>query len=393
MDREKRNSAPIYRFVDVVAGQVIDPVNRLRFLKYAAPHPAPAPAPSRNWVRFVRIACVPGFLLAVLLTTVLTRAGAPAKAAAQPDPVGPPAVVQPPVHASSDVWKVEDTGGIETYSNGLRIDNRFSVANHPRSYLVFPIGDSERRKPVPATRPAGIVFHTTESCQAPLEERENRRLQQLEHSLIEFVAHKRAYNFLIDRFGRVYRIVAESDAANHAGYSVWADETSVYLNLNESFLGVSFEADTQPGQVESSVSAAQIRAAEMLTEMLRRRYAIPAANCVTHAQVSVNPANMRVGYHTDWASSFPYEQLGLPNNYARASAAIALFGFECDSHFLHSAGSPQYAGIEAAEGIVRTNARRSGLTLSTYRKLLQQRYKARLAEGRHGLSIQEEGAE
>jgi len=26
--------------------------------------------------------------------------------------------------------------------------------------------------------------------------------------------------------------------------------------------------------------------------------------CVTHAQVSVNPANMLIGYHTDWAEIF-----------------------------------------------------------------------------------------
>ena len=31
------------------------------------------------------------------------------------------------------------------------------------------------------------------------------------------------YNFLIDRFGRVYRVVQESDAANHAGNSIWAE--------------------------------------------------------------------------------------------------------------------------------------------------------------------------
>jgi len=42
----------------------------------------------------------------------------------------------------------------------------------------------------------------------------------------------------------------------------------------------------------------------MLTDMLRKRYGIPAGNCVTHAQVSVNPSNLLIGYHIDWASSF-----------------------------------------------------------------------------------------
>ena len=88
---------------------------------------------------------------------------------------------------------------------------------------------------------------------------------------------------------------------NHAGYSVWADEKWAYVNLNESFLGVSFEARTVPGQKEADISPARVRAAAMLTEVLRSRYGIPTANCVTQAQVSVNPSHLRVGYHTDWA--------------------------------------------------------------------------------------------
>ena len=156
--------------------------------------------------------------------------------------------------------------------------------------------------------------------------------------MIDFVRRRHAYHFLIDRFGRVYRIVRESDAAEHAGYSVWSDDTWLYLNLNESFLGISFETKTEPGQEQPTVSPAQIHAAAMLTEMLRGRYGISAGNCVTHAQVSVNPKNMRVGFHTDWASSFPFAQLGLPDNYARPLPALTAFGFEYDAAFAQSAG-------------------------------------------------------
>ena len=85
---------------------------------------------------------------------------------------------------------------------------------------------------------------------------------------------------MIDRFGRVYRIVRESDAAEHAGYSVWSDDAWLYLNLNESFLGISFETKTEPGQEQPTVSPAQIHAAAVLTEMLRGRYGISAGNCV-----------------------------------------------------------------------------------------------------------------
>jgi hypothetical protein len=324
-------------------------------------------------------------VLAIAAAAMLLRPRAPVKAqAAPPPPISVP-VIRVVTAASPDVWKVEEAADSETYSNGLRIDKRFVVGNHPRSYRVFPAGSPGKGDGVPANRPAGIVFHTTESRQVPFEQRENRVLQRIGESLVQFVARKRAYNFLIDRFGRVYRIVAESDAANHAGYSIWADDTGVYINLNESFLGVSFEAGTQPGQMQSSVTAAQIGSAAMLTEMLRARYAIPAGNCVTHAQVSVNPANMRVGYHSDWASSFPFEQLGLPNNYARSSPAIAQFGFEYDATFAHWAGTQLYAGVEAATRQFHEGAHRSRMSAEAYRKVLQARYRERLAAARHGI--------
>jgi hypothetical protein len=57
-------------------------------------------------------------------------------------------------------------------------------------------------------------------------------------------------------------------------------------------------------------------------------YRTPAANCVTHAQLSVNPDNMRVGYRTNWASSFPFARLSLPDNYTRPLPAIVTLGFE-----------------------------------------------------------------
>jgi hypothetical protein len=118
----------------------------------------------------------------------------------------------------TEVWLVEHSGSLETYSNGFLIDNRFAVSSHPRSYKAFPVGGWPG---VARTRPAGIVFHTTESLQAPFEADQNRTLKRIGESLLEYVRSKRAYRFLIDRFGRVYRIVGEGDAANHAGHSVW----------------------------------------------------------------------------------------------------------------------------------------------------------------------------
>jgi N-acetyl-anhydromuramyl-L-alanine amidase AmpD len=190
-------------------------------------------------------------------------------------------------------------------------------------------------------------------------------LKRVSESLVEYVQRRRAYNFLIDRFGRVYRIVRETDAANHAGHSIWADDSWIYLNLNDSFLGVSFEAETSKAE---KVNPAQVRAGAMLTEMLRSRYRINAANCVTHAQVSVNPSNFQIGYHTDWASSFPFERLGLADNYALPLPALALFGFGYDAAFVQRVG-PRLA--EAARESVVSDPRGSRRRYSKLAKALR----------------------
>ena len=118
--------------------------------------------------------------------------------------------------------------------------------------------------------------------------------------------------------------------------------------------------------------------------MLRGRYGISAGNCVTHAQVSVNPKNMRVGFHTDWASSFPFAQLGLPDNYARPLPALTAFGFEYDAAFAQSAGARLYAGVELAEQELARDSAASGVTVGELRKMLRKRYRARLAEAMGG---------
>jgi hypothetical protein len=277
---------------------------------------------------------------------------------------------------------VEKAAGLETYSNGLRIDGRPAVTDRPRSYVAFPANGSGERKAVRRTVPAGIVFHTTESAQAPFEARENGVLKKIAESLLDYVRRKRAYHFLIDRFGRVFRVVQEGDSANHAGYSVWADDRWLYVNLNESFLAVAFEAVTGPGQVEAALNPAQVRSAAELTDMLRARYGIPAGNCVTHAQVSVNPSNMLVGYHTDWASSFPFEKLGLPDNYACPLPAIFEFGFRYDPAFMRSAGVRMRAGIDLAGRELQRRAAESGLPVTAYRKKLQAVYRGMAVEVR-----------
>ncbi len=131
----------------------------------------------------------------------------------------------------------------------------------------------------------------------------------------------------------------------------------------------------------------------MLTEMLRFVYKIPADHCVTHAQVSVNPSNMLVGYHTDWASGFPFAQLGLPDNYARPLPAIWAYGFESGPEFSQWAGSRLGTGLEAGEAELFAAAEGSGRSLRNYRKLLQNQYRTRLAEVRRANSAETDDSE
>jgi N-acetylmuramoyl-L-alanine amidase len=302
----------------------------------------------------------------------------------------PAGMAFPRAGSAQEIWLVDKSAAFEIYSNGLRIDNKFSTANHPRSYLAFASASSGATLSERRTEPAGIVYHTTESLQEPFEAAQNRKLKKVGESLLDYVKGKKAYNFVIDRFGRVFRVVRETDAAEHAGYSVWADEKWLYVNLNESFLAVSLETGTQPGQVEAAVTAAQIRAAAMLTEMLRGRYRIAAGNCVTHAQVSVSPSRMLAGYHMDWASSFPFEEIGLPNNYALPLPSIAAFGFRYDANYARVAGVRLSEGARLGERELETRALAAGMSVPAYRKARQKQYRELLAATR-GAVVSHEG--
>ncbi|HEY1339142.1 MAG TPA: peptidoglycan recognition family protein [Bryobacteraceae bacterium] len=369
MGVHESKNAPARLPVEWIARRIGDPVVRLRFLKRAAPaleFSDRAASPRRR----------PVFSLVFALLAVAGSLALVLRSSATVPPPPPVVRIAPPLAGSTvqsnEIWQVEADPESEVYSNGLRLDRRFLISTHARRYVAFPAdgGGGLRR-----SDPAGIVFHTTESRIVPFEARENSALKKIGSSLLSYVRQKRAYHFLIDRFGRVYRVVAETDAANHAGYSVWADDRWRYINLNESFLGVSFETDTRKGQTEAEITPAQEHAAAMLTEMLRTRYRIPAENCLTHGQVSVNPSNMRAGYHTDWSSGFPFERLGLPDNYTRPLPALWAFGFEADPSYLESGGERIRAGVEGAEAMIQQKAADAGMSVSAYRKSLQKAYR------------------
>lgn len=352
-----------------VATTIADPVERLRFLRARAASRARRRRFARRW-----------FLLPALVS--ITAATLVPKAA----PSRPTAVVAAPMpilriadtRNVPNVWMVEKTADSETWSNGLRIDNHFLVTTHPRSYLAFPADGSA---PVHRIAPVGIVFHTTESSQAPFEESENQMLKKIGESLLEYVRRREAYNFVVDRFGRVFRVVPEEHAANHAGYSAWANANAFYINLNDSFLGVSFEAASPGG-----LAPAQVSSARVLIEMLRYRFDIPASNCITHAQVSVNPSNMLAGLHVDWAAGFPFEAVGVTDNYRVPSPLVWGLGFDYDAHFRGKAGEPLRGAIDDAEALVAAKAASAGVSRAAYKERLRRRYREMLSATGPGIS-------
>ena len=353
--------------IELRAKRIADPVARLRYLQKHLRPLRPARRRRSNW---------PPILFLLLLASLLVPIYKPSKTEARENFVALPRVPTAASGVFSDVWLVEHNKDFEVYSNGLRIDDRYAVSNEPRkSYPVYPRSAIDPAQPESRTGPAGIVYHTTESDQANFEEEETPALKRIGKGVLAYVQRHHCYHFLIDRFGQVYRVVKETDVADHAGMSVWSDNRVVYVNLNSSFFGIAFETQTQPGQELPSANPAQIHSARVLTEMLRGKYRIPESNCVTHAQVSVNPGNMLVGYHTDWAGNFPFLEVGLSDNYTAPPASIYMFGFDYDPVFVHHTGVRIWEGLALAEDEMRTQAAARGLAVTKYRSILRKKYK------------------
>ncbi len=357
------------------ARQIEDPIMRLRFLRICAASEPDSVAP-RAWTQ---LKSIPAVCFVVMIAGLL----APGYQASNREGTNEkllPHFRSASAETFSRVWLVDKTKDFETYSNGLRIDDRYAVANDARVfYPVYRRKAVDPDQPEWRSEPAGIVYHTTESDQADFDPGQNGNLKRIGHEVLNFVRDKRCYHFVIDRFGQVHRVVEESDVAFHAGNSIWADDEGIYVNLNSSFLGIAFETQTQHQDDLPSANAAQIHAATVLTEMLRSKYHIPAGNCVTHAQVSVNPANMLIGYHTDWAGNFPFLELGLKDNYTIPPASIYEFGFDYDPVFVHATGVRLWEGLALADDQMRTQAMASGLTVARYRSLLRHKYKEIIA--------------
>ena len=287
--------------------------------------------------------------------------------------------------APLEVWLVETTPEGELYSNGLRILDEYVQHSGPRSFAVFSAGaDGLPASPQRRDQPAGIVFHTTVSDFAPPLERENNQLIRYRGAkLLSYIAREHLYNFVIDRFGRVYRTVPETEYCYHAGYSLWAEGGELYFNLNHSFLAIAFE--TRPEALEpnappqDAVTPAQVASARLLTQMLREKFGIVEGNCVTHEMISINPDKMLIGYHTDWKGRFPFTAVGLPDNYQRTLPSITDWGLRYDSQFAEELDGRLWPGLRASVKQFESEAGARELPVDRYRRQQQQKYKDVLA--------------
>ncbi|HEY3121158.1 MAG TPA: peptidoglycan recognition family protein [Vicinamibacteria bacterium] len=326
------------------------------------------------FARNAAVACA-GLAVAAGLAAVGRQSAVPTAAA--------PRVIQvaraaPPVPAASPtravvpaaIWLVEKGPNFELYSNGLRIETAFATPGDERRYQVFD--DKGVIGPVVAGRPAGIVFHTSESDIWPLTASFNENLRDSSQRLLRYVRRNHLYNYMIDRFGRVYRVVEESAKANHAGNSVWSRPGEIYVGLNASFLGICFETRWDGGKA-LPITRAQLLSGQNLSDYLRQRWDIAPEMCVTHGLASINPARHLIGHHLDWARGFPFEAFGLPDQYARPAPSVAVFGFDYDDDFLKVLGEP-WAGVRAAERALAAEATRRGTTVEELRHERQQLY-------------------
>jgi len=380
----------VVRLVEWRAEWFSDPARRLQYLQREMtrqPQPKPTPRQKKPLSNATKLAIGFVFTLAFIATALLrpetkrllgrtlAAISLPALRTTKPRTNSTPILHRTAATEPARVWLVESTADSDLYSNGLRIQKQYLTGTQPRAYVTFPRDRIEPSAGQWRFQPAGVVFHTTESHMAPFEEDHTQTLRRDGEGMLEYVRRNRSYHFVIDRFGQVFRIVRESDYANHAGHSIWADEKTVYINLNQSFLGIAFEAQSRHEDEGLPVNPAQVHAGRILTEMLRAIYGIPEQNCVAHAQVSVNPANLRAGFHVDWAANLPFHDLGLSDNYRQPLPSVLIFGFGVDNVLAGAGGESLRQALQAAEDQLRDQAAAQNMPLNRYRETLQKKYR------------------
>jgi hypothetical protein len=282
-----------------------------------------------------------------------------------------------PGYDPEKVWLVRKEASHELYSNGARILTEFETDNHSRNYYLYSKEDPLQESNLPVQHDiVGIVYHTTESELVDFKSDNSTDLLRHSQGLTGYVRKERKYNYLIDRFGQLHRIVRDEQAANHAGHSIWSDDQYAYVSLNESFLGVAFETKGE------SLTEAQIVAGRQLTAILRSKYNIPDVNCTTHGLVSFSPTNMVIGYHHDWAHNFPFEAMGISDKYPVPPAHVSLYGCGWEEEIVAKMGGRLWAGVVGAETAFVQRAAQSQMKPDELRKRMKERYSEQLEQTR-----------
>ena len=286
-----------------------------------------------------------------------------------------------PGYKPEQVWQVEATGEFERYSNGARILRRYETENRLRGYHLIPRGGETvtgtiRREVV------GIVYHTSESDIVPFVSENNQSITYRSRGLLEYVRRNKSYNYLIDRYGEIYRIVRDDHTAFHAGHSIWGDDRYSYVGLNESFIGICFESTSTAGTLEETLTEAQIVSGRALTNVLRSRFNIDDVNCTTHGLVSINPDKMVVAYHYDWVRNFPFEAMGLSDKYKVPPPNMLDYGCLYDEETLEKLKNTLWSGAIKAEDEFRQRVERSRMSSELLRLKLRDRYLAQLNRAR-----------
>ena len=145
--------------------------------------------------------------------------------------------------------------------------------------------------------------------------------------------------------------------------------------------------------ISDTVTPAQVHSLRTLVTMLRLKYDIAEANCITHAQVSVNPDNFRIGAHTDWASNFPFGEVGLPDNYLKPSPPMLEFGFQYDDTYKFATGARMWKGLEASDKLFADEAAALHLSADQHRNNLKRRYRLALEAIKAGSAGKDRGVD
>ncbi len=279
-----------------------------------------------------------------------------------------------PGYDPEKVWLVKKETEYELYSNGARILTEFETENHPRNYYLYTKDNPLTNLELPVQHKiVGLLYHTTEGELADFTPDNNDDLQRRSHGLIAYVKKQKSYNYVIDRFGQIYRIVRDDQSGFHAGHSIWNDDKYTYVSLNESFLGVAFETRTPPDAV-AQLTEAQIVAGRQLTAILRSQYNIADANCTTHGLVSISQGNMLIGFHHDWAHNFPFEAMGVSDKYSIPPATVGKYGCGWGDEIITKLGGSLWAGVALAESEFKKRAEQAALKPDELRKRMKERY-------------------